>query len=292
MKAVFRFLASLCAAALLLAVLGVLYVKTQELKPQSRDTVNGLLRDLEQIDAEVNTDVLRSKTGINKHYDFLARAQQLIGQAQESLAAQKLETLDFSLKGAEKQLTDAIAVKLDLVDRFKAQNAILKNSLRFIAVAAEDLKQKLRDARDPAGRPVHVAGLPEGIDQVLVETLRLEAAGDGGGVAKVRELLSSLVANRGAYPPAVGESFDIFANHIITILAQKEREEELLKEMASVPVTQRIEALGEAFGASFEQANEKHDQYRIAMQGYGAFLIALLAFVFGRRGRKSAPIAA
>src|SRR5262249_1986692 len=136
MKAVFRFLAGLSAAALLCAVLGLLYVKTRELNPESRDTVNGLLRDMQQIDAEVNTDVLRSKAGISKHYDFLATAQQLIGRTQESLAEQKLEALDFSLKGTEKQLTDAIAVKLDLVDRFKAQNAILKNSVRFIAVAA------------------------------------------------------------------------------------------------------------------------------------------------------------
>jgi two-component system, NtrC family, sensor kinase len=292
MKAVFRFLAGLCVAALLLAVLGGLYLKTQELKPESRDTVTGLLRDLQQIDADVNTDVLRSKTGINKHYDFLAQAQQLLGRVQEALAAQKLDTVDFSLKGTEKQLDDAIATKLDLVDRFKAQNAILKNSVRFIPVAAEDLKQKLRDARDPSGRPVHVPGLGEAIDQILVETLKLEAAGDSGAVAKVRDLLAPLVSNRSAYPPAVGESFDIFANHIITILAQKEREDDVLNEMAAVPVTQRIEALGRAYRESFEQVNEKHDQYRLAMQGYGGFLIALLAFFFGRRGRRSAPVAA
>jgi len=292
MKALCRFVAYLGAASLLVAGLGYLYLKTEEVNPATRDVISGLLRDLQQIDAEINVDVLRSKTGMSKNYDSVARAQTLIGKAQESLAAQKLESFDYSLKDSEKRLSEALATKIELVDRFKAQNAILKNSVRFVPVAADDVKQKLRDARDPSGKPVNVPGLAESVDQVLVETLKLETAADSTAVARVRGLVSPLVTRRSELPSAVGESFDIFANHVITILAQKEREDELLGDMARVPVTQQIDALGKAFRTSFERANATHDQYRMAMLGYGGFLIALFAFVFGRRIRRPAAAAA
>jgi len=292
MKALFRFVAYLGAASLLVAGLGYLYLKTEEVNPATRDVISGLLRDLQQIDAEINVDVLRSKTGMSKNYDSVARAQTLIGKAQELLAAQKLESFDYSLKDSEKRLTEALVTKIELVDRFKAQNAILKNSVRFVPVAADDVKQKLRDARDPSGKPVNVPGLAESVDQVLVETLKLETAADSTAVARVRGLVSPLVTRRSELPSAVGESFDIFANHVITILAQKEREDELLGDMARVPVTQQIDALGKAFRTSFERANATHDQYRMAMLGYGGFLIALFAFVFGRRIRRPAAAAA
>ena len=291
MKALLRLFSYLILASALLAVLGYLHLKTQELNPATRETINGLLRDLQQIDAEIDTDVLRSKTGMSKNYDSVARAQTLIAKAQEALASQRLESFDYSLKDAEKRLTDALSTKLELVDRFKAQNAILRNSLRFVPLAAEDLKQKLREARDPAGKPVQVPGLADGVDQVLVETLKLEAAADTGAVAKVRERISPLVARRAEYPPAIGESFDIFANHVITIVAQKEREDEVLADMAKVPVVDNINSLGETFAASFELANAVHEKYRMAMLGYAAFLIALFSFAFGRRVSQSAAAA-
>jgi hypothetical protein len=292
MNALFRTLAWLTAACLLLAVFAFLYLKTQELNVGSRDTVSSLLRDLRQIDAEIDNDVLRSKTGLNKNYDPVARAQQLIGAAQQSLASQKLENLDYSLKVAEKGLTEALAAKLDLVDRFKAQNAILKNSLRFLPTAADDVKQKLREARDASGRPLQLPALADGVEQILVETLKLDAASDNAALARVRSLISLLVQGRSEYPGAVGDSFDIFANHVITILAQKEREDDVLEQMANVPVSQQIDSLGKAFAASFAVASDRHDQYRLAMFGYGAFLLVLLAFVFGRAGRRTVRVAA
>ena len=286
MNGPFRIFASLAAAALLLAGLGFLYLKTQELNVGSRDVVNDLLRNLQQIDSDIDTDVLRSKTGLSNNYDAVARAQQLITKTQESLAAQRLETLDFSLPVAEKALTDAIATKLALVDRFKAQNAIMKNSLRFLPTAAEDVKQKARQARDANGRPVQLPGFAEGVDQVLLETLKLESASGGTALGNVRGLIATLVQRREEYPASVGSSLDIFANHVITVLAQKEREDELLANLSQVPVRQQIQSLGDAFGNSFQLVSERHANYRLAMYGYGAFLLALAAFLFGRRGRR------
>lgn len=293
MRAFLNITVRLVGIAVLLAGAAYLYLRTQDLDLTRRDSVNNLVRELKQIDATLNLDVLRSKTGLNRNYDNVALAQQAAARTQEALAAEKLEHFDFALQQSVKRVAEAMNAKLDLVDRFKAQNAILQNSMRFIPAAAEEVKSKAREAGDSNATRVQMAQFADEIERVLVETLKLQSAADTGVIARVRSLIGAMVQRRSEYPAAVGDAFDVFANHIITILAQKEREEEMLDEMAKVPVVQRLDALGESFEASFSQANAKRDQYRFALFGYAAFLLTLFGFLFGRsRGRTRAAAAA
>jgi len=293
MRAFLNITVRLVGIAVLLAGAAYLYLRTQDLDLTRRDSVNNLVRELKQIDATLNLDVLRSKTGLNRNYDNVAIAQQAATRTQEALAAEKLEHFDFALQQSVKRVAEAMNAKLDLVDRFKAQNAILQNSMRFIPAAAEEVKSKAREAGDSNATRVQMAQFADEIERVLVETLKLQSAADTGVIARVRSLIGAMVQRRSEYPAAVGDAFDVFANHVITILAQKEREEEMLDEMAKVPVVQRLDALGESFEASFSQANAKRDQYRSALFGYAAFLLCLFGFLFGRsRGRTRASAAA
>jgi hypothetical protein len=282
MKTFIRYVGGFAVASLLVGVLAFLYLKTEALDPAKRNTVTGVLRDLKQVDAEWNVELLRSKTWLNKSYDAVTTPQSVTLKLERAIAAQS--AVDSRLSDAQTQLKKAIETKIDLVDQFKAQNAIARNSLRFIPTATADLKARAREAGDanPAKRAQMVA-LSESAEQILVDTLKLDSSSDTGAIAYIRQQLGTLVSQRDQYPPAVLDAFKVYTNHLITILAQKEREEELLDQLSKLPVVQRIDALSSTYDGMFEKADEQRENYRIAMFSYSGFLMLLLAFLVFRK---------
>jgi two-component system, NtrC family, sensor kinase len=282
MKALIRYAGMLVIATVLVGILAFLYLKTEALDPVRRSAVSGALRDLKQVDAEWNVELLRSKTWLTKNYDAVTQPQAVTLKLERAIAAQA--AVDPRVNDAQAQLKRAIETKIDLVDQFKAQNAITRNSVRFIPTATADLKASARAAGEanPAKR-AQMTALSEGAEQILVEALKLDSSSDTGAVAEIRRKLGTLVGQRDQYPQPVLGPFDIYTNHMITILAQKEREEEVLDKLDKLPLVQRIDTLMTTFDSLYEKADEQRERYRIAMFSYSGLLVLLLAYLTFRR---------
>lgn len=278
-------LLKLIVFAALTAGLWFLYQETKGVELTQREQITGMLRQLKELDSDWNVQVLRSKTGLNKHYDPVTQPERIAMQLMDAIGPQ-LAAYDYRLREPEQQLKEALVAKIEVIDRFKAQNAILRNSVRFIPLATNDLKAKAREAAEaiPAKR-AEMTALAGSADLVLIDTLKLETARDADSNRNLRQLIGTLVERRGEYPPAVAESFDTFLNHVITISTQKEREEEVLENLGKVPVLARIEAIDSAFKAAFDRAHAKREKYSLIMYGYAGFLLALFAFLLGRSSR-------
>lgn len=278
-------LLKLIGFAALVAGLALLYRETLGIDPAQRDHVVALLRDLKQVDAQWDVHILRSKTGLDKNYDPLTAPQIRALQILDA-GGGRLSSLDYRLRESEAQLKEMLVAKMNLVDRFKAQNAILRNSLRFVPLATEDLKTKAREAGEanPAKR-AEMAALVQAADLVLIDTLKLETVREAELNANLRRRIGALVDRRGEYPPAVSGSFDTFLNHVSTIAAQKEREDEVLEELGKVTLAARIDALEREFNVTFDRAIVKREKYRMMSYAYAGFLLALLAFLIGRGSR-------
>src|SRR5262249_39725639 len=158
--------------------------------------------------------------------------------------------------------------------------------LRLVGLAAEEMKTKAREVGDatPAKR-AEMAALVESVDQVLIDTLKLETVRDAELNGNLRRRGGKLVERRGDYPKALGDSFDTFLNHVATISAQKEREDELLEQLGKVALAERIEAVGRGLMAAFDRLLGKRDTYRLMLYVYAGFLLALVAFLLGRGSR-------
>jgi hypothetical protein len=293
MNAVIRATTWLLMAALLGGGVAFLYPKTLDQDASKRNAVHGLLREAKEMDAAVDSEVIRARTGLNKDYDSIARFQTRLGSIQAAISAHSAETSDSALRDASKGLAEALSGKVDLLDQFKAQNAILLNSVRFIPAATGAVKSQAREAAEtsPASK-AQMNALGDSIEQLFLETLKLESNSDAQNIKRVREQLAPLIERRSEYPPAVAEPLGVFVNHLLAILAQKEREERLLGDMAKLSVTKNIDALTDAFDTSFGRGSAKVDQYRYLLYGYVVLLVVLFAFFFARRGRKADAVPA
>ena len=79
-------LAYALTAAGLVTVLGVLFMKTRAVDFDTHNEIIATMRDLKQVDAEWNVDVLRAKTGLSSNYDRVASPLPLIAALEEALS--------------------------------------------------------------------------------------------------------------------------------------------------------------------------------------------------------------
>ena len=141
----------------LIAGLGVLLMQTRSIDVAAHNEFLTDLRQLKQVDAEWNVDVLRSKTGLASNYDQVASPLPVIDSL-KTRVQQEGATLwgDRTEAGAQlsallEDYSRLMDRKIDLIERFKSQNSILRNSTRFLPKAATDLAEAVRDSgADPA----------------------------------------------------------------------------------------------------------------------------------------------
>ena len=271
------------AVAALIAVLGVLYAKSSKVDAERRAEVESYLRQLKQLDAEWNVDVLRSRMELNKNYDPLVGPLRAVAdlQARLRVAAGAIRQQDAAR--AVNELADVVNEKTDLVEQFKSENAILKNSLRYVPTAVDELREQIRHARStyPA-RSDQWDLLEARSNRILNDVLRYNLFPDASVARNIEFAVAELGLGSEIYGDTIGRSVDNLARHTRVILRQRSIEDVVLGRLLTLPVRQKIDALGEVFDGDFAAAIDEGNRYRNYLVAYSVVLLALLGY-FGSR---------
>ncbi len=272
-------------ALALIGLLGFLVMKTRAVDFDAHTEILGTLRELKQIDAEWNVEVLRAKTGLATNYDRVASPLPLIAQLEATLrgkagafwqeraeaTARLLPLLD-----AYKQAMDR---KIVAIENFKSQNAILRNSSRFMPVAATDLVAAARATSVSADQKSQIE---QALNHLLADTMTYSLAPDqglreriGAGTQTIRQLTAAMT-------PEVMERVDTLVAHVDTVLRQQERGGKLLAEMAALPTAKAVDALSDAQSQEHDVLMADQQIYRQVLIAYSTFLLMLLAFAAWR----------
>ncbi|MBX3587381.1 MAG: response regulator [Ramlibacter sp.] len=277
--------------ALLLSVLAFFYSKTRSYGEADYFENVALLRHFKQLDAQWETDVLKSKMGINRNYDPLAGSVSEFTQMLEQLklelqAPEHVE--DATLAQGREALRLAFEQKTALIERFKSHNAVLRNSLAFLPTAAEDIQQSLKGGN---------GGLPPAMRQMVAQVNRLLLAStlysQNASVEKGIEIqagLNQLAGGLHAVRPETQDMLDIFSSHVQAVLREQRIVDDLLDQIALVPTGQRIDAIHNQLSRSQQGAAAQNKQYRQFLLIFSAALVALLLFAATRLLRSHATI--
>ncbi|HMT91970.1 DAHL domain-containing protein [uncultured Thiothrix sp.] len=284
MKPILRRLLGVVLSLGLIAILLALVQKTRSIDTTLLQQVNGQLRELKQVDATWNLDILRSKIGINKNYDQVTTPLQWLQKNQPALMKAANQANESAIKQAADDLKTVINEKISLVDRFKMQNALLKNSLRFLPTAVGQLRDQivavtLSDTSIGINNTEQISKLEVTASEMLTELLKYNLAPDEAIKARVAGLLEKLAeAPSSTYPEQIQSQVRMIVNHAQTVLKQKESEDQVLASIDQVPITVRIDQLATQFERSFDLALQEKEQWRMALIAYSAGLLLLLAF--------------
>ena len=269
-------------AALLLGVLALLVTKTRSVDFDSHNEVLALLRQLKQIDAEWNVDVLRSRTGMNADYDAVASPLPVLESLEAALLT-KSDALHIAQEEGRIQVQALLDIhrrtmdeKVMLIERFKSQNSILRNSSRFLPVAAQDLIEAANTSR-AAVSVLDLTGRT--LNSLLASTMTYVQTPDGDLRASIEIDSRHLQQIVSVMTPEVRDSAATLARHVDTVLKQQEATNRLLAELAAVPTAKSVDDLADATRAEHEALLETQQTYRNLLVLYSVFLLALLGWL-------------
>ncbi len=277
-----------CIFLMLMGVFAFLFYRTQAVDIDAQNKVILDLRLLKQLDAEWNANILRSRIGLNNDYDPVTAPLRVVRQLQERLQSALQLTRGHNAGAVLERFNKAYAEKGELVERFKSQNSILKNSLIYFPIATEDFRRMVHE-RVKSGEEPQLASLEVEVSTMLADTLRFNLAPDAELGSRIKAQLEQLAVRN--YPPDIAAALDQLARHVHTILRQRVLEDALLARLAATPTERYIDELISAFDREFDTILAEKQNYRSYLVVYSAFLLVLLGYA-GWRIMKSYQVIA
>jgi len=265
-------------SAVLLSILVFLYAKTQSFDESHYFEDIAVLRHLQQLDAQGESDVLKSRIGINTHYDALAGNQGEVARLMEQLQsdADTHKHDESGQAGRLAALQRAIQEKTALIEQFKSNNSVLRNSLAFLPTAAADVQQSLGRSGS-AAQPVF-RQLSAGVNRLLLASMLYSQSPTGDRGAEIQGELSQLETGLHLVPADIRDGLDIFRSHVQTVLREQKRVNELLVGISSAPTGKLLDDANDALTVEQQQAEAEGERYGRYLLIFSAVLVALLLY--------------
>jgi diguanylate cyclase (GGDEF)-like protein len=276
----------LALLALLVVTLGYLFNRTQAIDLDAQNRVILHLRELEKLNAEWNVNILRSHIGINPDYDPLTAPLPRMHQLRAELGAALVLARGPQAGTVYRDLVKSMLLKEELVEQFKSQNAILRNSLAYIPPAIADLKTELNGIERALVPARTVLALDAALNTLLTDLLRFNLVPDPQLGAQIQRNISAAMLLRGWFSPNLRERVEELARHAQAILRLRPLENQVERQIAASGSALAMDRLADVFNQSFDQVQLDRQRFRGYLFAYSGVLLLLLVF-FARRLRRS-----
>ena len=268
------------------ATLVFLYVRTESVDPEIRNSVMLNMRELEKLDAEWDASILRAHTGrASTPLDLtsqLPRMHDLMARLGDTLPL----TGDSAAQAAFAQLQEALQGKEQLVAQFARHNPPLRAALLHMPPAVADLKTELSGIEGALAPGRIVVRLDTTLNSLLTETLRYNIAPSPALAARIDEILGDVAAQQIAFSPAVVDKMDAVIASCRVILEKRPLENLIEAQIAAAGSDVALDRLEREFERSFDAVLLERQRFRGYLFAYCAVLMVLLAYA-GARLRRS-----
>ncbi len=271
---------------LLVIVLGMLFNRTQAIDIEAQNRVMLDLRELQQLDAQWNVNILRSHVGLNADYDPLSAPLPRIHQLQSRLGAALPMARGPGVATAYRDLARALAAKEALVEQFKSQNAVLRNSLVYLPPAIAAIKTELTGIEGALVAARTVLAVDASLNVLLADVLRFNLVPDPALGTQIERNIGAIMVQRAFFSPAMRVTIEEMVGHARAILRYRQLENQIEKQIDDTGTLGRMDTLATEFDRAFDQVALDKQRYRSYLFAYCGVLLALLVY-FARRLRRS-----
>ena len=271
-------------SVVLLGVAGVLYVMAAGgAERQYRDAVS-LTRQTQQLSSQWSVEIARVRSDPLADFDALAAFIPRMARLKQALAAtaRGIPGLPDRLRSDINAYLSALDAKEERVERFKTGYAVVRNSTRYLPLAAANVTRQAQEVRAEA--------LSRGI-AVLVQDMNLYLSNPTETArARLSEELQRLREASVSQPPALANGLVNLAAHAEVLLDKQGPTEELFEKATSGDIGDLTERL---VGALEFELSRKAVQSVWYERGMLAVIAALALFWVGlavqQRARGAAP---
>ena len=272
-------------SVLLLVAAGVLYVMAGSSNAQQYRTSVDLVRQIQQLSSNWSIEVARVKADPLADFDALAAFIPRMARLKEGLsdAARRIPDLPDRLASDVQGYLSAVAAKEERIERFKTGYAVVRNSTRFLPLAATNVTRQAQEVDD--------AALASSISMLTQDMNMYLATPTDAGKERLAADMEKLREDSVSYPPPLANTVANMLAHAEVLLARQAPTEALFQEATSNDITDLADRL--AGNLEFELARRatlatNYERGVLAVIGLLALFWILLAVQQRSRGDTTA----
>ena len=252
-------------------LLTFLFIQQRPVNPRQHHRFMNDLNLMKQWDTEIDRDLLDSRFELLASYDpFVQKLDEM--QRVEA----DLNRIPPFVPGAErkqiqqllKEESELQTQKVRLVETFKSENAILKNSLRYFPTLIAEASPAVAVSKDRK--------LQDDLTTLLRDILLYDLT-PHSDLAKQVNAEIALLNKDAVRRPELADTLNIAAAHASTITRIKPQVEAVTEELNALPTGRGIDAVLLSYLHDYERAQNRSDIYRfflylcsVTLLGYGA----------------------
>ncbi len=269
---------TLLGVMLCVALLTWSFLNSSHISQERHADYTRQLRDLRELDSLVDGELLANRLELVRNYDALTERITLAEQtARDILLAP--EFLDPEARQEIVRQADALARtfhrKAELVDRFKRDNSVLRNSQAYFPIAAEELLEHKTPPLPPALRQ-----LTEHYAREMLAFARTPSHEGGLRIAEQARQLQSLPRDT-----ASQADIHLLLQHGEQITRRLIDLDRLMQEIVALGSRQQMENLFLRYSQAHDDALTTAGRYRTLLYTVAILLAAFLAWLFIRLER-------
>lgn len=268
----------------LFGVLLLLFNRTQAGSIKEQEHIILTLREIREFDSDWNINILRLSTGLHLDYDLVTRPlrsmRQALVQLDEASRHASTNAPQFALAKLKRTLTE----KESLVEKFKSQHAVLRNSLIYFPQGIETFKSLISTTavKETPLQAQLLYALDVQINGLMADTLHFNLNPQQQLAERINMTLLQLDDNKAIYGEIIAPALGQLVIHARAIVRQRVVEDGLLQQIASAPTARYLNDLGDAFNREFDTIAQQKQSDRVYLLSYSGFLLALLAVLAWR----------
>lgn len=262
----------LLVVAGLLLLLTFLLLRSQNPDASLRQRMYDALHAFEVHDAELNRDVLLARAGLLPHYDSLTAAMDGLNRALEDLESWNetaSEDLDAAIGGHVADLSRAVREKETLLEYFKADNALLRNSLTYFLHTGHLLSTQTA---------VNDRAVAAAIGTLSNAMLRFVRTPQQTVSNEIKTVLNHMTGANLSHQHDL-RTLALHGHLIVDVLPEVD---DLLRQLLAATTTDRVRALRDASLQYYSQMEARAQTYRILLYLVAVVLLAYLVYLFNR----------
>ncbi len=271
----------LFAALGILALMVMLYFKTQAVNLQQHNRLLEHINHFKRVDATFNRHLLEIRQGLLRHYDPPEQDMQTLEHLQQEIEAQLQELFPDTpqdLMTPAQTLGQTLAEQRKLFEHFKQHNAVLRNSLRYLPLATNELLAQLPDDRDT---------LLIELSRLLSDVLVYNLTSDLGLSASLLERANRLATEFDRQLPSLRERLGLLLGHVDQVLENKIQADDLLQRLLGLPTNPQLDALMQAYLGEHDRMMLSVNRHRLALYVLATMLLVYIAFILWQLRRQA-----
>jgi diguanylate cyclase (GGDEF)-like protein/PAS domain S-box-containing protein len=265
----------------LLAVIGIaifltfLFVQSRKVDLVTHSRALYAIKEIEMLDLQIDEMVVKLRSSRHHNYDEFVNAGNALEHLLQELKGGQYAIYrqgDERVDGLLRKLEQAVAHKEDLLEEFKSDNAVLKNSIYYLPIAA-DLTIRL----DPSGKTLKTY-----LDNLVRDVLLMQSSGNSEIVDKEIRQLQGILAGLGGSNSNLHTQLQYTLKHAdYTVDLGRDVNEETVR-ITDGANRRLMDELTDAYEESFNRAYRTANLYRFILFLASLWLLAYVFYTFFR----------